>query len=214
MLLGKAFGLAALWLAAPLWLFLVIAIYLYVKSQNSLYKLFGLFFVTLVLTWVADYWLSSGIENTPLVDSDFLLRTIFSVLFGILFFIIFGIKELFFVRRREFCLVATTLSFLLATFFTLWSYMPGMIVIRTIPFALAAFILGYTLTRFVTNNFSMKSTFIYFFIVTYLMTELLWVLSYAPFSIISSSIILTVSFFVINSLYLIFPGSESARIVS
>lgn len=207
---GKAIGLAALWFLTPLWVFLFAVFYLYFKSQNSLYNLFGLFFVVVALTFVADYWLTSTIDNTPVMDSYFTLRFIFSILFAILFFIILGIKELFFVRRREFCLIATTLSFFLTSFFTLWSLMPGMLIFRTIPFAIATLILGYTLSRFATNDHSIKENLIYFFIVTFLMTELLWALSYSPFSIISSSILLSVSFFIINSFYLIFPGSRNS----
>lgn len=203
-LLGRSFGLGALWLFAPWWAFFIIALFLFARSQSKLYSLFGLFTIVIALTWAADSWLMFGIEGTPLMDIDFNLRIFLALIFGFLFFFLFGIKELFFVRRREFALVATTISFFLAVFFTLWSLTPGRLILYIMPFAVAAIFLGSSLSEFSTNIPSRSSVFIYFSILAFLMAELLWALTYAPFSTINASILLSLFFFTVNFFYFVF----------
>lgn len=210
LLVGRAFTLAALWLFAPWWAFAVIALFIYVRSSNSIYNLFEFFVIVLILSKVSDSWLTSGIKDTPLMNVKSLLGVILSGFFGSLFFLFLGIKELFFVRRREFYLVAVTLTFFLTAFFTLWSLKPGTPSLKALLFTVIVFILGISLSRFSVRQLSSGIVFTYFGILTFVITELLWVFSYTSFSIINASVLLTAFFFAVNSLYFVLPGSENA----
>ena len=129
-------------------------------------------------------------------------------LFGLLFFFILGIKELFFIRRREVCLIATTLTFLITTFLVLWSLALGVIIFYLLPFAIATFILSRSILQFKDDNYSSINLSLSTLIITYLLTELIWAFTYAPFSLITSTILLTATFFLINSLYFIFENNS------
>lgn len=208
---GKALGLAALWLLAPWWAFFIVALFIYIKSGSQSHNMIGVFAVLLALTRVSDFWLISGIEGTPLVGAKPLLRVLLAGTFALLFLILFGIKELFFVRRREFYLIAATLILYLTSFFTLWFMEPGLLSLITPLFALFAFVVSAPLYLTSEQNNSLNHIFVYSGTVTFLLVELLWSFSYLSLSIIGSSAILTAFFFITSSLHFVFEKGSLTR---
>lgn len=209
-LLCRSFGLSILWHFVPWWFFAFIAVIIFSRSKIWPYNFATFYLIVIVLTRYSDSWMSLRLINTSLIDKIELFRILFVVLFGLLFFFILGIKELFFVHRKEICLVATSLTFFLIAFFALWSLVPGSIIFSFFPFSISCYFLQRSLSKFRFGILSAINNLITSLLFTFLLTELIWALTYGPFSILIGSIFLTVIFFLTNLINLILDKDRQA----
>ena len=181
----KAATLAAFWLLTPWWVFLLAAPILFFRSGHRAFNLFVPFVVLVGLSFAGSSWLRVGIEGTPLLGAETLLRYTLAAFFAGLWFILLGIKEFFFVRRREVYLLFAASAFFLMTFLVLWASIPGEFTLALFFYALGVVLL---LREIFPDN-------VYPFALALLSAELVWAGSFLAFTLVGMSAALAGLFF-------------------
>ncbi|MBI2035483.1 MAG: hypothetical protein HYT12_02230 [Candidatus Liptonbacteria bacterium] len=202
-LLGKALVLALIWQFLPYWIFILASLYLYFKSGSRALDLFLAYILLLAASVAVKLWLGFANIGKILIEFNSQVQYSLALTLFVAWFLLFGIKELVFLRRKEMLVLLQTLIFFILAFLFLWLISPG-------DFYPAIFIFS-TVTMLLFAqfyNFVSQKSFGYalFLAITssLVVLEIAWVASLLPVGIFGATTILVLFWFFAQRMYLLY----------
>lgn len=191
----------------PVLVFVLAAVFIYFLPVLNWRRLFASFFILLILS------LAFILYSAPLISHFSLL---IAVIFGFVFFLILGIKNLIFVERSAFYYLLNNLLFFLAFlfFFSQWSLVDGpWFIVRYLSMFAVVFFLKKEFLAFLVLESPGRRLLIsagFAFIVL----QLVWAISYLPIGFLNSAALALPLVFVLGDFTIHhFGGSLNRRVV-
>lgn len=191
----------------PVLVFILAAVFIYFLHILNWRQLFASFFVFLVLSMVFVFYFA------PLISHfSFLIP----IIFGFVFFLILGIKNLIFIERSAFYHLLNNLLFFLAFlfFFSQWSIMdsPRFIVRYLLMFAAILFLkkefLAFLVLESPRRRLLISAGF------AFIVLQVVWAISYLPIGFLNSAALALPLVFVLGNFTIHhFGGSLNRRVV-
>jgi len=178
------------WLVLPYWLYVLAAVFLYLRSSHERLKFWISALFLVAYPWFTVEWFGG-------------MAVYFGVLFAVAWFLLLGVKQLFFLKRPQAYAMMSGILFFVGSLFFFWRLDPVQYFAALLVFFIFTALLFWEFYSFaaagaVSSEAAKQGAFIFAAVFSLVLLELGWAVSLLPIGFLSSAAFLFLIFSVIE----------------